>query len=326
MNFASILLALTATSLATPGCGAKLLTIKTETYVKKYKDDKTKLDPVQYALNSNSSLLLANVTTLDGTVVQFIEPEEGFILVVGANVANEPIAVENVVDESKMQLKSAMKTTTTVQATTSSSFTTATAIQSSRVEQGSFSDPVVMYESLSGTSAPQQLNAANERRKRYIASKRPPTDSLSLQQPQPQAEKQTTQSTNSSSSLRGGSGGANRNLRSCTDWWETEWCNRQVTDTDSSSCTCFTCKTGTRIEYVVSEGIYVNAHAARGTVSQSIQYLSCSEDEGQHSCVWQVLDMQQVSEGEIKYVQGFGNGDLIHWSATLTGEYSGWDW
>lgn len=310
MNFASILLALTATSLS----DAKLLTIKTETYVKKYKDDKTKLEPVQTALYTNISYSLANVTTAEGTVVQFIEPEEGFIFVVGTEVANEPIAFENVV-ETKMQAKSAMKTATTIQATTSSTSTS------------SYSDPVVMYEAFSGTSAPQKLRDANERRKRYIASRRPPTDSLSTL-PQPQTEKQTTQST-TSSRLRGG-GGADRNLRTCTDWWETEWCNHvhQVPDPDySSSCTCFTCKTGTRVEYVVSESIYMNAHSARGTISQSIEYLSCSEDEDDgQPCAWRTLDMQQVSEGEIKYVQGFGNGDLIHWSATLTGEYSGWDW
>jgi hypothetical protein len=313
MNFASILLALTATSLTTPCSDAKLLTIQTETYVKKYKDDKTKLDPVQNTLNTNSSLALANVTTADGTVVQFIEPEEGFILVVGTELANEPIAVENV-DATKLQAKSTTQTAKTIQATSSSSLSTS-----------SYSDPVAMYEAFSGTSAPQKLRDANERRKSYIASRRPLPS-------QPQTEKQTTQSTTSSSRLRGGGGdGADRNLRTCTDWWETEWCNHQVADPDSSSCTCFTCKTGTRVEYIVSESIYMNAHSARGTISQSIEYLSCSADEEddvgqQQPCAWRALDVQHVSEGEIKYVQGFGNGDLIQWSATLTGEYSGWDW
>jgi hypothetical protein len=327
MNIASIVLALTVLSFATPGSDAELMApqprtymkkykdadeepipLTPETYVKKYKDDKTKLDPVQTAAldtQSSTSLALANVTTVNGTVVEFLEPEEGFIVAVGTEVANEPIAVG--------------KTAKTIQATTYSS--TTTTIQSSRIEQESFSDPVAMYEALSGTSAPQPLKDANERRKRYIASGRPPADIAPILPEQSQAEQQATQSTTSSTSLRGSIGGADRHLRECTDWWERDWCHAS----SSSSCTCFSCKTGTRVEYVTSENVYMNAHAARGTLTQSIAYLSCSAEQGQ-PCAWRVLDMQHVTEGEIKFVQGFGNGDLIQWSATLSGEYSGWDW
>jgi hypothetical protein len=343
MNLASIMLAITVMSFTAPGSDAELIPIKPETYVKKYKDadaepttlhpetyvkkykdDKTKLDPVESAaLNTHSSISLANVTTVNGTVVEFIEPEEGFIVAVGTEVANEPIAVENV------EAKSTMQTAKTIQATTYSS--TSSTIQSSRIEQESFSDPVVMYEALSGTSAPQPLKDANDRRKRYIASRRPPEDVVLLLEEQSQTETQqtTTQSTTSSTALRGSSGGGGadrRHLRMCTDWWERDWCNRPTNNPDSSSsCTCFSCKTGTRIEYVVAENIYLTAHAARGTISQSMQYLSCPADQGQ-PCAWRALDVQAVTEGEIKFVQGFGNGDLIQWSATLSGEYSGWDW
>ena len=74
----------------------------------------------------------------------------------------------------------------------------------------------------------------------------------------------------------------------------------------------------------MSESIYMNAHASRGSVTQKIEYKWCPVDG--KDCVWRTLDIQEVAEGTIQSIQGYGDGSMTLWAATLFGEYSGWDW
>jgi hypothetical protein len=235
------------------------------------------------------STKLAALGDQDGLLnVEFIEPEEGIIFVLGTEkeASNRVDAVE-------------------ASAAASSSTSSSLWIQALNGEWSldnnhDMIDPVLLYQQLSGLPAPQRLQEANERRKTHVFPEPlelPPLDDAE--------EDEEHDNTVHRRFLQNDSG----NGACDAAFWETKQCGYEAHTVNF--CYCYSCRTGTGAVGGDAVNMFVRAQTYRGsTVTQRVKFWRCDPASGR-DCRYKTLVDQTVSHGTIVSARGIGNGQLL---------------
>jgi hypothetical protein len=276
-----------------------------------------KLVSIETADANDPTKLAALGDTNGFLTVEFVEPEEGFIFVLGT----EKDMNDNVL--------MAADTTITIAPPAlddpSLIFSTLLGGDNQAIDE---IDPVALYQELSGLPAPARLLEANERRKTFVfvePLERPPL--LLDGEDEPVDEKQNdwnTSENNNNNNLRRGLQSSTNNGVCRAKVWEEEQCGYQAHTVNF--CYCYSCRTGNGAVGGEAVNMFIRGQAYRGAVTQRVKFWRCDPDSGR-DCRYKMLTAQTVSQGTIVTARGIGNGQVLTWRAQMDhADTQGWNW
>jgi hypothetical protein len=260
------------------------------------KKQQRKLISIEIATTDNTKL--AALGDQEGLLtVEFVEPEEGIIFVLGTETESTITVID--ADEA---------------ATSSSSWIQA--LKGDSLNNNDI-DPVLLYQELSGgLPVPPRLQEANERRKAHVFA-----DPLEL----PPLEEEEHDNNARWLQKNGGDVGGTSGSGACDGpFWEQNQCGYQAHTVNF--CYCYSCRTGTGAVGGDAINMFVRGQAYRGSVTQRVKFWRCDPASGR-DCRYKMLTAQTVSRGTIVTARGIGNGQLLTWRAQMdNGNDQGWNW